>query len=588
MANRGVLYLKIGRIRTGAQLLLEGRTIAAKAGRERLAEWFTLALSIAHRIRSEHAEALALLKQTLATSRRLQLKRDELLSLEFLADVFADQGKQRRARILLRAVRDLSRKHYPDSDMVSESERRLAEVCVELGFTDEARTSALESLRVSDKIQDPYELALAHRAMGRVLHAQARLKDARRHYDLCESGLRELGETFELAKTLLHLGRLAAESGDILGGTERVDAASLLFAAEELTNWTARAETARAACLAAQRKIVHVTASGRQIPPPALHGIVTADDRIIAIFRDIARIAKGQLSVLLEGESGTGKELFARAVHDMSPRSSRIFVSLNAGAIPHEMQEAEFFGHARGAFTGAHADRLGYFAAANGGTLFLDEIGEMSPSSQVKLLRVIETGVFTRVGDVRPHQVDVRYVAATNVDLDRACGEGRFRIDLFHRLNGLRVRIPALRERKGDIPLLIEHFLSQFEGPRPRIGRTLLTLLMDYSWPGNVRELKSSIVRAVELADDALELDPSHFPFLATSAAAPPVTDSVALIDDLEAMERRHILDALEKSRWQKSGASRLLGISRTTLTSKMTRLGIPLDTPERFRLPRR
>jgi DNA-binding NtrC family response regulator len=582
-----MLALKAGRLKEAYVALCTARDIAEVAGRVRAVLSSHLALSIAHRIRSEHDEALALLKQTLATSRRLQLKRDELLSLEFLADVFADQGKHRRARILLRAVRDLSRKHYPESDMVSESERRLAEVCVELKLLDDAHAAALESLRVSDKIQDPYELALAHRAMGRVLHAQGRLKDARRHYDLCEAGLRELGETFELAKTLLHLGRLVADGGDILGGTERVDAASLLFAAEDLSNWMARAEVARADCLAAQKKLIHVTANGRTIPAPAQHGIVTADPRIIAIFRDIARIAKGHLSVLLEGESGTGKELFARAVHDLSPRARRIFVSLNAGAIPREMQEAELFGHARGAFTGAHADRTGYFAAANNGTLFLDEIGEMSPVAQVKLLRVIETGEFTRVGDVRPHLVDVRYVSATNVDLDRACAEGRFRTDLFHRLNGYRVRIPALRERKGDIPLLIEHFLSQVDGPRPRIGRTLLTLLMDYAWPGNVRELKSSIVRAVELADDEPELDPSHFPFLAdaTSAAA---AETGALVDDLEAMERRHILDALEKSRWQKAGAARLLGISRTTLTSKMTRLGIPLDTPERFRLPQK
>lgn len=238
--------------------------------------------------------------------------------------------------------------------------------------------------------------------------------------------------------------------------------------------------------------------------PSSMQGVVGLSESLVDVYRVIDRVADTQCTILITGESGTGKELVAKAVHRQSQRSSKPFVAINCGAIPEALLESELFGHARGAFTGAHANKVGRIALAEGGTLFLDEIGEMPLSLQVKLLRVLQAREYSPVGDNRTLKADVRIVAATNVNLENAVLGGTFREDLYYRLNVIHLAVPALRERSEDVPLLTQHFLSKArekvgKGAGLEISRAAAQLLAEYQWPGNVRELENTIERAVLL-----------------------------------------------------------------------------------------
>ncbi|WP_373499258.1 sigma 54-interacting transcriptional regulator [Desulfococcus sp.] len=307
-----------------------------------------------------------------------------------------------------------------------------------------------------------------------------------------------------------------------------------------------------------------------------------------SVLRSVNQVAPTDAAVLISGESGTGKELIARAVHAASGRRGKPLIKVNCGAIPEALMESEFFGHEEGAYTGATKKREGRFALAHGGTIFLDEIGEMPPGLQVKLLRVLQEGEFEPVGSSRTRRVDVRVIAATNRDLDKLMGEGKFRVDLYYRLNVFSIRMPALRERRGDIPLLAVHFLEKFARKLDRVLRPLapdtLDRLQAYDWPGNVRELQNVIERAVIIATgDRLDLDPG-FPKAAsdawTKAVSTPTSDDgkVHTAAEMQAFERRNLIRALESTGWQvsgKNGAAALLGMKPTTLSSRMKAIGI-------------
>jgi transcriptional regulator with GAF, ATPase, and Fis domain len=311
-----------------------------------------------------------------------------------------------------------------------------------------------------------------------------------------------------------------------------------------------------------------------ELPPVELapFNIITRSRRLHEQASSIRQIAPTVVPVLIQGESGTGKELFARLVHDLSPRKDELFLAINCGALPSEILESELFGHRRGSFTGAVTDKIGLFRAAHRGTLFLDEIGEMAGPAQTKLLRVLETGELRRIGDTQIERVDVRIVAATNTDLDREVTQGRFRKDLYYRLKGLDIHLPPLRERMGDIPLLAEHFLVQATlsmGKRLSLPFETKQWLMSLPWPGNVRELRLSMERAVAMAADGASLQPYHF--MVSDRSAQPIS----LPEELEAIERARVLHALETADWNKASAARLLGMSRTTLNGRIKKLGI-------------
>ncbi|HYE94923.1 MAG TPA: sigma-54 dependent transcriptional regulator [Rubricoccaceae bacterium] len=292
-----------------------------------------------------------------------------------------------------------------------------------------------------------------------------------------------------------------------------------------------------------------------------------------AAFRDLldlaTSVAASTLPVLIEGESGTGKELVAALLHEQSPRASGPFVRVNCAAIPESLFESELFGHVRGAFTGAVKDRQGRFEAAHGGTLFLDEVGEVPASVQVKLLRVLQHKEVERVGESTPRSVDVRVVAATNKNLDAALREGTFREDLFYRLNGVRLRLPPLRERPDDVPLLVAHFAERAAGgAAPSFSPEAMRALQAYRWPGNVRELENTIERAVLLArGGAVEV--RHLP--EEMRGAPEAGEPLL---SLEEVERRHIVRVLAAAKDYEE-AARVLGIDPATLWRKRKRYGL-------------
>jgi formate hydrogenlyase transcriptional activator len=316
---------------------------------------------------------------------------------------------------------------------------------------------------------------------------------------------------------------------------------------------------------------------------PRFEQIIGQSAALEAVFEQVECVAPTDSTVLIQGDTGTGKELIARAIHNISSRCGRSFVKLNCAAIPFDLLESELFGHEKGAFTGAIAQRIGRFEMADKGTLFLDEVGDIPSALQPKLLRVLQEQEFERLGSTRTRQVDVRLVAATNRDLTEMMKSGEFRSDLYYRLNVFPIRIPPLRERREDIPLLVQYFMQKYAR---RMGKRIETVpaatmqkLVDWSWPGNVRELQNMIERGVILSRGfVLEIPLTE---LEQSAIPAPGDNNGGAT--LEAYERQHILRALRDTSWViggPSGAAARLGLNRSTLNARMRKLEIRRPQP--------
>jgi PAS domain S-box-containing protein len=294
-----------------------------------------------------------------------------------------------------------------------------------------------------------------------------------------------------------------------------------------------------------------------------------AMQKILALLPDLAR---SDSTILIEGQSGTGKELVARALHTLSGRAKGPFVAINCGALPDTLLESELFGHTAGAFTDARKDRMGRFALAEGGTLFLDEIGDISPALQVRLLRVLEERAFMPLGSSRSIKANVRIVAATHQDLAKLVDEGAFRLDLYYRVNVVKLSLPRLAERKEDIPLLVEHFIDRFNRLKDKkilgLSHLALAIFMRHDWPGNVRELENAIEHAFILCPAGL-IQPQHLPehLRPDHQPGPPLTGLT-----LEEIEKRAIWEALERNGWRTMATARELGIDKNTLRRKIKR----------------
>jgi DNA-binding NtrC family response regulator len=317
-------------------------------------------------------------------------------------------------------------------------------------------------------------------------------------------------------------------------------------------------------------------------------GIVGRSAALRRVLQEVDTVAPTNATILIFGETGTGKELIADAVHQRSRRKGKPLVRVNCSSIPKELFESEFFGHAKGAFTGAIKDRLGRFEAAEGGTLFLDEVGEIPLPLQSKLLRVLQEKSYERVGEEKTRHADVRIIAATNRNLKKEVAEGRFREDLYYRLNAFQLKVAPLRERPDDIPLLAAHFVDsaakELECPKPRLTEAGIKALQGYDWPGNVRELRNVVERAVILAQgSALEFDLPAFCASVDSASPAPhdvdQTESGYLTDvEFRRRERQNLFAVLQKADWKvkgAGGAAELLGMSPTTLFARMQKMGL-------------
>jgi Nif-specific regulatory protein len=325
-------------------------------------------------------------------------------------------------------------------------------------------------------------------------------------------------------------------------------------------------------------------ATGRQF-----QNLVGHSEAMQQVYQAIRRVSHSQATVLLRGESGTGKELVAKAIHQMGPRAEEPFVRLHCAALTESLLESELFGHERGAFTGAAETRKGRFETADGGTLFLDEIGDIPPVTQVKILRVLQERCFERVGGSRPIQVDVRLVSATHRDLEAMVRAGAFREDLYYRLNVVPIWLPPLRDREGDIALLIEHFLVKFNRENSRhirLGRDLLALMLRYHWPGNVRELQNCLERLVVMAEgDPVTLESIPASLRTYFADMRQVTGDVRpertrgeaepLDASLRDIERQRLHEALDRAGWVQARAARLLGLTPRQVAYKIRKYGI-------------
>ncbi|NPA53847.1 MAG: sigma-54-dependent Fis family transcriptional regulator [Aquificae bacterium] len=308
-------------------------------------------------------------------------------------------------------------------------------------------------------------------------------------------------------------------------------------------------------------------------------GIIGKSKKIQQLFKDISIVSQSEATVLIEGECGTGKELVAKAIHNLSKRKDNPFVGINCSAIPLELFENELFGHEKGSFTGASSREIGKIELAGEGTLFLDEVGELQPLPQAKLLRVLQEREFYRLGGTKTIPVKCRIIAATNRDLEEMVEKGEFREDLFYRINVINLKIPPLRERKEDIPLLVEHFLQKFNKINYKniigVDDSVMEIFMDYDWPGNVRELENAIERAVVMCQHDI-IKEEHLPPRILKKKSKESKNDIPLTDtNLLEIEKKVILKVLEETNWNQTKAAEKLGISRKQLRTKMKNLGL-------------
>ncbi len=333
-----------------------------------------------------------------------------------------------------------------------------------------------------------------------------------------------------------------------------------------------------------RKRLVDILNISKKGDPPALSrpdafsDIITGDTAMFKILKEAELHAQSDVPVLISGETGTGKELLARAVHRASARSKRLYTPVNMDALDSNLFAAEFFGHVKGAFTGAQRDRAGYLEETHRGTLFLDEIGNLPPDLQGKLLRVLQNGEFIKIGASRPQRVDVRFIAATNAELEKLIAQKRFRKDLYYRLRGGWLHLPPLRQRKNDIPLLIDHFTQPSKSNRDKAEVTpeVLSHLIGYPWPGNIRELKSVIQAAINLSQGK-PISPAHLPnhLLRHTAKSKKNSGAAVSVMAMAEVEKQHILKIYNHANQNKSEAARMLETSLSTLRRKLESYGV-------------
>ena len=522
--------------------------------------------------------AQKLLYSALDESKSVAKARNTVIAMEFMGDCAGDLGDFEHAADLLREALILARGRGAATDLVVECSRALARA--ELGNGNQGAALALieESVRLARAQGDVFELAGSLIVLADVQLAIGLETSASSAFVEAHELARQAGCKHEQALSAERLALIALRSGRAASALdlstearmlfEQIGAAAHLASSSELLTRSLRERGSERQLTEGDNEV----SLGYHAAPLVRGGIITGDPRVRRVLETIAVLAPQAINILILGESGTGKELIAQAVHRASGRTGPL-VPVNCSAFPGDLIEGELFGHSRGAYTGADKERPGLFEFANKGTLFLDEIGDMPIKAQARLLRALESGEVRRLGENTARNVDVRVVAATHRHLMEMVGGGQFRLDLYYRLAGYVVELPAIRDRQNDATLLIEHYLHYFnnvQGKTVTLSSRLRSELATHSWPGNVREIKMVMHRLVSLSWGNSVIE--RLPFALDGGARPK-----SLPEVLEAEEKRRILDALQAHNWNKSKASTTLGTSRTTLIGKMKRMGISL-----------
>lgn len=542
----------------------------------------------------EHEQARQILEGIRAAQKPSDDARSKMLVLEYLGDVDLEQGRPEPAIALYRESLTQALALVPRGDVVAELRRRIAECHLLMGRTAEAREEAAAALDICREIHERYDEAATYRVLALAFAKLGQPAEAKKHFAAGFATFDEIETPYEWGKLWMSYGDwLATETapghGNLSHALEAYRSAVEHFerigAKSRLAEARARLEAHEARMRAENEPYVPSELRPRPARRPKVSaelarrsqwamdtfGMVTRSERILEMLEDIARVAVTDLPVLVLGESGTGKELVAQGVHRLSGRVGE-FLAVNASAVPESMLESEFFGHVKGSFTNALADKQGLFEAAHEGTIFLDEIGEMSVDLQAKLLRYLESGVMRRVGGTRDIRVDSRVVAATNRPREAMQrGEG-FRSDLYYRLAHAVYTLPPLRQRGDDLELLLEHFLGEFNRAghrRVRLSDAARARLLGHGWPGNVRQLRAVVQKMVLSAPHDGPLTPRDVP-LDDAATAP-----TSLVEELDAREKASIESALREAKGNKTKAAEILSLRRTSLITKMKRLGL-------------
>jgi DNA-binding NtrC family response regulator/tetratricopeptide (TPR) repeat protein len=577
LINHGVMLTKLTHWESARALLQEAKDLADAGAMHEYSTSASLGLARVFRLMGHPDESRSLLVGVLDHSPSTLSPRTVAIANEYLGDLELDKGDIASAIFHYERAHDIARRLEVEGDLLIEALRRLAEA---KGASRETLAEAIRlaetSVDLARNHKDLYELAHGLQVLGRLnlassdpIGAASRLGEALRIWS-------DLGDRYEHGRTALLLSQVRSEqSEDLEAIALAIEARNELHAAWR-TPWSAKADdwlSRLSTTLAtAASKSVHTDTRSAVERTQLPEGFITGDSSLLRSVSTLGKLAPRNLNILVLGETGTGKELIAKAIHDWSERKGP-FVPVNCSAIPSELIEGELFGHSRGAYTGADRDRNGLIEYSHRGTLFLDEIGDMPVRAQARLLRALESGEIRRLGENSPRIVDLRVVAATHRNLLEMVAAGQFRLDLYYRLAGYVVEIPAVREREGDAALLVDHYLEEFcqaQDKHMRLSADLRQELATYSWPGNVREIKHVMHRLVSLAEPGQIM--RRLPFELDGTPRPN-----SLPQALEAEEKKRVLDALHAHNWNKARASAALGTSRTTLIGKMKRLGIPL-----------
>jgi DNA-binding NtrC family response regulator/tetratricopeptide (TPR) repeat protein len=573
LGNRGVCFLRLGKIRDARVCLTEAQTLARVSPDLFIDVAINNNLGHTYRIEGEYDSALSCYTTALEDARNASSARQECLSLEFLGELLCEMGRFSEAADYLERAYHQAQRLAPQGDLMMEVLRRRGELMTAMGRPDEARADLERAIQLCRARGERRELVLAQRA--RVLLEGGFDTESEEKIKSVLDELRLLADRFEFVRTIyLILTRDQQELEGHEWWREAVTRGIHYADSLNVDYW--------------KKRLRDVVGYSRLISPIRTRSGIRTGAFIETRSRSFSRClesvwlaSRSDSPVLVMGETGVGKEIVARLAHEKSARCEKPMVAINCGALPESLVESELFGHARGTFTSAHRDKEGLLETAHRGTVLLDEIGELPAQTQVKFLRFLDSGEFRRVGETRLRQTDVRVIAATNRDLAALVGAGRFREDLFYRINVFRIDVPPLRRRRQDILPLASFFLKEAAGSGwvPELSRELQDWFRSYDWPGNVRELKNLceylIARAwgrrtIHCGDLPAHIDPKKV------AAEVQVTASTSRFEqEKRELEREQIIEALKASRGQILHAAKLLGMSRNTVSQRMRELGI-------------
>jgi transcriptional regulator with PAS, ATPase and Fis domain/Tfp pilus assembly protein PilF len=636
LGNLGTIYMISDRWEEAQESLTKSLELNRKCKRDINVCNSYLSLAYLSLLLRQFSRARSYLKKACAIIHENQLARELAIFHEYSGILECCRKDLGSARDHFQKAIEIGEEIAPDSTIISQSYRLMAEVQVEMGDYQQALASCFKSIKTSKQVGERLEEAANYRTLGRIYSQNGDLHKVKENFYQAITILEDIGIRFELAKTYQDMGRCKSfefwERMKFLGRAEditskldspyylakvHIDFASLFLQNEKISaaqNFLDRAKPIfeklgekkeLETIFSLEKQILTHQPTAQAIPVNLPTGtsdtksycnfdhFITQDKAIQEIIKNANQVKDLDETILLEGETGTGKDLLAKAIHFSSNRRDKKFVVVTCAAVPEPLFESELFGHKKGSFTGAVSDKKGHLHEADGGTLYLDEIAEVPLPIQVKLLRAIEEKEVVRVGEVKPKRVNFRVIAATNRDLDKLVEEGKFRSDLFYRLNVMRFKLPPLKERKEDIPLLMEHLLEKhtiagINGqttdqrepcPRvriPKVDPRITELFLNYHWPGNVRELENELKRLLISSQGEDKISFEHLAgCLERFSNGDNSNEATSLLHKLAEFEKEHIRKALAQSNGVKTKAAALLNISEALLRFKMKKYNI-------------